>query len=179
MSEGFVVAKGRTDEEITIERVMLRNRDGKPTLTYAPGDDLVVELLYTAKGRIPSPHFWIGVASQYGPVFGANMLLDGCRPDHVEGSGKIVCTFPSIPLLPQLYTMQLGARSADGTGRLIQTREVAFFNVVGTLAEYGYRGELADMISWNSTPVAVPYVWELPDGRRHVVRLERMPEKTA
>jgi len=47
---------------------------------------------------------------------------------------------------------------------------VAYFNVVGDLAEYGYEGEFLSRAS-SSTPVVVPYEWLLPDGTIAAVSL--------
>jgi hypothetical protein len=100
------------------------------------------------------------------------MLLDGNRPDFLEGTGQITCTFRSIPLLPQSYAVKMLVRAANVTDFIITYREVALFNVVGDLAQYGYTG---DFLTWasRSTPVVVPYEWRLPDGTTVDVALSR------
>jgi hypothetical protein len=101
------------------------------------------------------------------------MLLDGHRPEYIEGRGKIVCTFRSIPLLPQNYSVRLRVQSADPAEVIIPYQDVAYFSVAGDLADYGYEGE-----SWKwarySTPVVVPYEWQLPDGTTAAVALRRI-----
>jgi lipopolysaccharide transport system ATP-binding protein len=172
VSQGFEVGRGRGDEDITLERVVLRDVRGVPSLTIAPGDGLEVEVHFSARSRIPLPHFWIGVGSQYGPLLGANMLLDGFCPEWIEGRGTISCRFESLPLLPQLYTLQVGARGPDGTTRLMETREVGFFSVAGSLGGHGYAGAHADANATNASPVVTTYTWQLPDGRRRTVALK-------
>ena len=76
-----------------------------------------------------------------GSCFTSNMLLDGHRPDSFEGPGKITCTFRSIPLLPQSYTVKMIIRAANAKDLIVNYQEVACFSVVGDLAEYGYKGE--------------------------------------
>ena len=57
----------------------------------------------------------------------------------------------------------MSIRMKNGNDMIIKYQEVAYFNVVGDLAEYGYHGEFLTRAS-QSTPVVVPYEWCLPDG---------------
>ena len=72
--------------------------------------------------------------------------------------GQITCTFKSIPLLPQSYTVKMIVRAANVKDMIVNYQEVAYFNVVGDLAEYGYKGEFLTFAP-HSTPVVVPYEW--------------------
>ena len=107
-----------------------------------------------------------------GSCFTSNMLLDGHRPDFLDGVGKITCTFKSIPLLPQNYTVKMIIRAANVKDIIVNYQEVAGFSVVGDLAEYGYKGEFLTYAR-HSTPVVVPYEWRLPDGTTAAVALNR------
>ena len=155
----------------TLEKVVLRNSWGEEVNEFRPGDDLVVEVSYHAQKRIPRPILSVNVVGTNGTCFTSNMLLDGNRPEFLEGTGQIKCTFKSIPLLPQSYTVKLALKAENITDVIIAYREVALFNV-GDLADYGYRGEF---IAWasRSTPVVVPYEWCLPDGTTTTVALIR------
>jgi lipopolysaccharide transport system ATP-binding protein len=148
---------------LTVFDIRLRNQDGVDCSTFRPGDDLIVELNYEAKTPIAFPHFVIAVHSFKGSCFAANMLLDGHRPDEVHGKGRIACTFKSIPLLPQNYTVQLAIRARNGKDLLIGIKDVAYFEVSSSLADYGYKGEFM-AVAAQSTSVVVPYQWHLPDG---------------
>jgi hypothetical protein len=55
---------------------------------------------------------------------------------------------------------------------ILPYQDVARFTVAGDLAEYGYRGEF---LRWapTSTPVVVPYTWQLPNGETVDVSLNR------
>ena len=66
----------------------------------------------------------------------------------------------------------MSIRASTVTDMIVPYREVAFFKVKGDLGEYGYQG---DYVTWasHSTPVVVPYEWELPDGRTVDVSLSR------
>jgi lipopolysaccharide transport system ATP-binding protein len=162
------------DYGLTIQRVVLKNCHGEESSQFRPGDDLVVEISYDAKKRIDQPIIALGVLGINGSCFTSNMLLDGHRPERLEGTGQITCTFKSIPLLPQSYVVKMTVRAASVRDLIITYQEVAGFNVVGDLTEYGYKGEF---LTWalRSTPVVVPYEWRLPDGTTAAVSLSRPP----
>ena len=174
---GFQAGTGsfHSDNQLQIIRVMLKNKEGKPSIDFAPGDDLTVEIHYYAPRQFHKPNFWIGIVSQYGPLFAASMLFDGHCPGYVEGQGVLSCTFRSVPLIPQTYTVRMGVRAQDGVELLTPTQEVGFFNVVGRMKEYGFQGELAEALSWSSAPILIPYEWHLPDGR--IIRVDGFSTK--
>jgi lipopolysaccharide transport system ATP-binding protein len=161
-----------SDYGLTIQRVTLKNRQGEERGRFSPGDDLVVEVQYDAQKRVEKPIFALGVQGANGSCFTSNMLLDGHRPEFLEGCGQITCTFRSIPLLPQDYTIKMSIRAANVNDKIIPYQEVARLTIVGNLADYGYKG---DFLQWarSSTPVVVPYEWRLPNGDTIDVSLSR------
>ena len=64
----------------------------------------------------------------------------------------------------------MSIRTKNGNDMIVTYQEVAYFSVVGNLAEYGFKGEFSTRAS-NSTPVVVPYEWCLPDGTIAAVSL--------
>jgi len=162
------------DYGLTVQKVVLRNDLGKETSQFRPGDDLIVEISYDANKCIEKPIIALGVLGVNGSCFTSNMLLDGHRPDSLKGPGKITCTFRSIPLLPQSYTVKMIIRAANAKDLIVNYQEVAGFSVAGDLAEYGYKGEFL-AYARDSTPVVVPYEWGLPDGTTAAVSLNRSP----
>jgi lipopolysaccharide transport system ATP-binding protein len=162
------------DYGLTVQKVALKTSLGAESGQFRPGDDMVVEVTYDAHRRIEKPIVAFGVIGANGSCFTSNMLLDGHRPDFLEGRGQITCTFKSIPLLPQTYTVKMIVRAANVEDIIVKYQEVACFNVVGDLAEYGYKGDFLTYAS-QSTPVVVPYEWQLPDGTRIDVALSRRP----
>jgi lipopolysaccharide transport system ATP-binding protein len=160
------------DYGLTINGVKLKNQRGEESSQFLPGEDLVVEVSYEAKKRIERPIFSLAVNGRSGSCFTSNMQLDGHRPAFIEGAGQISCTFRSIPLLPQPYSIRMGIRAANVKDFIIPNAEVAGFTVVGDLADYGYKGEYLAYAQY-STPVVVPYEWRLPDGTRAPVSLSR------
>jgi lipopolysaccharide transport system ATP-binding protein len=161
-----------TEYGLTIQKVMLKNAQGEETTQFGPGDDLVVEITYDAQKRIEKPIVALGVLGINGACFTSNMLLDGHRPDCLEGYGQITCTFKSIPLLPQSYTVKMIVRASTIKDLIVPYQDVAFFSVVGDLALYGYKGQFISYAQY-STPVVVPYEWRLPDGTNVTVALSR------
>jgi hypothetical protein len=149
---------------LQIRRVLLKNGQGIPATEFCPGDSFTVELHFSATYRIDQPYFWLGVDSQFGPVFCASMLLDGRRPDFIEGEGVIACSFPSLPLMPQLYTLSFGVRARDGVTLLTPTQQLGFF-VSGKMSALGFAGDFAESIAGESHPLVLPYEWHFPDGR--------------
>jgi lipopolysaccharide transport system ATP-binding protein len=159
-----------SDYGLIIRKVVLKNDRGEESSQFRPGNDLVVKVSYNAQKRIEKPIIAIGVVGINGSCFTSNMLLDGHRPDFLEGSGQITCTFRSIPLLPQSYTVKMAVRAANVRDLIINYQEVAYFNVVGDLADYGYKGEYLNFAP-SATHVVIPYEWQLPDGTTAMVSL--------
>jgi lipopolysaccharide transport system ATP-binding protein len=172
ISDDLTPPRANPEYGLVIRRVVLRSGRGDESSQFRPGDDLIVEISYQATKRIERPIVALGVLGINGSCFSSNMLLDGHRPAFLEGAGQIRCTFRSIPLLPQSYTVKMVVRGANVNDVIVSYQEVAQFSVVGDLAEYGYKG---DFLTWavRSTPVVVPYEWRLPDGTTLAVALNR------
>ncbi len=158
---------------ISVERVVLRNADGEEAHTFAPGDDLIVEMHYNASTPIDHPYFVLGVVSAKDSCFTANMLLDGQRPAELRGPGVVSCRFKALPLLPQTYTVKMMIWENNGRDLIMDYQEVTTFNVHADLEEYGYEGALLTTIAPRSTAVVVPYEWHLPDGTVSPVSLAK------
>ncbi len=154
----FIIGQEGKDEKVILEEVRLLNSMGETTQDFKTGDSLTVEVKYFAKEVIKRPFFWIGVESQYGSLFSANMLIDGNTPEKIEGEGIIRCTFKELPLLPQTYSVWVGARASDGRTLLTKSKEVAFFQINNRVIGGG--SEYADIIASDSAPILLPYEWD-------------------
>jgi lipopolysaccharide transport system ATP-binding protein len=155
---------------LAIEKVALKNDRGQETSQFCPGEDLITEITFDARERLEKPYFILSVRGHKGNCFTANMLLDGHRPKFVNGKGKIMCRFKSIPLLPQRYTVQLAIKANNGRDVLMDYEEVGSFIVTADLVNYGYKGEFQTRVS-EATSVVIPYEWRLPDGTSATVSL--------
>jgi lipopolysaccharide transport system ATP-binding protein len=159
-----------TDYGLTIHNVVLRNSRGDKSNQFRPGEDLIVEINYDAQMPLPEPYVIVGVQGINGSCFTANMLLDGHQPQAMAGVGKLACRFKSLPLFPQSYSVKMSVRTKNGHDMIVKYQDVAYFSVVGDLADYGYKGEFLSRAS-RSTSVVVPYEWSLPDGTSASVSL--------
>ena len=155
-------SKGYTD--LVIEKIVLKNSLGQFTTTISSGEQIQVEVHYNALKRLPGPFFWLAIGSRHGFLFGANMLFDNACPDYIEGRGMIACTFDTIRLIPQMYTIRLGVRHQNGVNNYIENAEISFA-VTGSAKDLGMEGETAHNNLDNFYPMLVPYAWRLPDGR--------------
>ena len=154
----FIIGQEGKDEKVIIEEVSLLNSKGETTQDFKTGESLTVKIKYLAKEVIEKPFFWIGIGSYYGSLFAANMLIDGKTPKKIEGEGIIRCTFKELPLLPQTYSVWVGARASDGRTLLTKSKEVAFFHINNRVIGGG--SEYADIIANDSAPILLPYEWE-------------------
>jgi lipopolysaccharide transport system ATP-binding protein len=146
-----------------VKRVVLKGDTGQESTQFSPGEDMVVEIDYLAECPLEQPYVVLAIHGVNGSCFTANMLLDGNRPGVLRGDGKLSCRFKAMPLLPQSYSVKMSIRTKNGSDRVVDYTDVAFFYVVGDLADYGFKGEFVSRAS-SSTPVVVPYEWYLPDG---------------
>ena len=161
-----------TEYGFSIQKVLLKNDQGRENSRFLPGEDLTVEIHYEALKKVKKPIFAVSILGANGPCFASNMLLDGHIPEVLEGCGTIICTFRSIPLLPQNYSVKLSVRTETVSEMIIAYQEVAYFVVAGDLAEYGYKGAF-DAHARYSTGTVVPHEWRFPDGSTVSVSLNR------
>ena len=158
--------------EFAIEAVRLRDDSGHPVRRLCPGEDLKVEIAFDARKALSRPYLVVLVESIHGKCFAANMMLDGREPEVLSGRQSLLCTFRSVPLLPQRYTVKLGIRSGDGRDHIVRLQDVASFDVEGRLEEFGLDGNFKGLAA-RSTPVMIPYEWTYPDGTTSRVELAR------
>jgi lipopolysaccharide transport system ATP-binding protein len=149
---------------LVINRMVIKNEAGEITNTLNSGEEIRIEIYFKALKKIIKPYFWIAVRSKFGSLAGANMLFDDSRPEYIEGEGMIGCTFNSLFLLPQTYTIRLGVRHQDAIHNYVGNAEISF-NIVGTAKEMGMLGETAHNYFEDFYSMQVPYAWHLPNGQ--------------
>jgi lipopolysaccharide transport system ATP-binding protein len=155
----------RDGDQFCVTRVVLKNRYGTPTMEFGPGDSLTVCVHFVAPQRYEQPRFWLGVHSQFGPLFGAGIPPNGHLISHVEGEGVLECTFPQLPLLPQPYSLWMEAWASNWAKPLMPPQEIGSFMVTGRMRDFGLLGDLADIHATTSSPLVLPYEWRFPDKR--------------
>jgi hypothetical protein len=72
----------------------------------------------------------------------------------------------------------MSIRANNGNDMIVNPQDVAYFQVVGDLKDYGYKGEFLSRAS-DSTPVVIPYEWYLPDGTVAPVSLRHGQEENS
>lgn len=150
--------------DIVIERAILKDETNQVTNIFHSGKPIKIEIYFNALKKIYRPNFWIGVASQFGGIFGANMLFDEACPEYIEGQSLISCTFKDVRLLPLIYSVTLGIRGNDSISNYIPATEIASFSIVDSTQELGLSVNAANFYNtfW---PLLIPYEWQLPDGK--------------
>jgi lipopolysaccharide transport system ATP-binding protein len=170
--EGFFEISDSTEKEtVILKKAILKNQHGVITQGFEIGDDLTVELHYSALRKLRSPYFFIAIKSKFGSVCGANSLIDGHHPADIEGDGIVRCIFKDLPFLPQQYTISAGIRDSDGKTVLCNTKDIGFFNILTKVSDIGFNGFLADVLAPDSAPVLLPYSWQFDDGKTIDVNL--------
>ena len=100
--------------EVRFSEVELLDRFGRPAELLTSGESLRVRAGYTAHRRLARPVFRFAVAS---PLHGVVVAIADSRaadlPEWIEGPGQIECHFPSLPLRPGTYTVQLSITGSD------------------------------------------------------------------
>ena len=164
----FNIGRGDKSEVVVINQSKLSNQDGVVTKNFEFGDSIMIELQLQSTQLFEAPYLWVMVRSIGGPLFAATGMLDGFRPEiFKEGINTVKCTFFNPQLLPGTYYIHMGIRAADGRTLLTQSKDVATFNVTGSLVDKGLNGPLADSLAHDATSPLVPYQWEFENGVKH------------
>ncbi len=90
--------------DVVIMGIRLLNKQGEEIDTYFPNEDITISINFFAKKRIYKPNFVITI-NMFNDfrIFSFNSKVDDTSPERVEGNGKIECIIKTIPLLPNIY----------------------------------------------------------------------------
>jgi ABC-type polysaccharide/polyol phosphate transport system ATPase subunit len=149
-------------ETIVLKTVVIANQN-KITKVLDFGDDLIVELYFSSKKTLYKPLFWLNIESKYGPVYGANAVIDGNSPDLINGEFKLKYIFKNIRLLPQEYTIYFGARDNDIHHLLMTSIIIGGFSIVTSLTQLGL-GSTSDLFASESAPLLRDYELSINDS---------------
>jgi ABC-type polysaccharide/polyol phosphate transport system ATPase subunit len=100
--------------EVRFTEVRLLDDQERTASLLASGDALRVRARYLAHERVRRPVFRFALVSPLHGVVIAIADSQGAElPEWVDGPGEIECFFPSLPLRPGTYTVQLSISGSD------------------------------------------------------------------
>jgi lipopolysaccharide transport system ATP-binding protein len=148
-----VSARGPLD----ILRVSLHDAAGAEVDAIGVDDPLVARLHYRAAEPVEDPIFEVGVTDgRVGSLALASMLVDGRTPGVLHGEGYVECRFERLPLVPRMYEVWGGVRTASGVGELVQWQRLGVFRLRGDVEAAG-KGAVAHLMT--KAPVRIEYRW--------------------
>lgn len=146
---------------LQIDTVTLRNGQNLATAEFASGDDIVVELHYTARQPVIRPIFSIGIRDPGSSLIClATMLIDGAAPERLAGSGAVSCHFSGIALMPKAYQIWGSVRNDQGLADLVPWQHLSSFRVTTTPPGLATNGNPVSISHLKKdAPIYVPYEW--------------------
>ncbi|WP_447974340.1 ABC transporter ATP-binding protein [Nitrospira sp. Kam-Ns4a] len=113
--------------EIEITSCRLLTAAGEETHVFEQGEDIRVEIGFTAHVAVRNAVFGIGVFSQAGvPCFGFNTHLDRHVLDVAQGAGVIRVTLNRVPLQAGEYLVEVAASQVDLHGHYLDLDYVSW-----------------------------------------------------
>jgi len=92
--------------EIQISSIRFIHEDGTVSPIFFTGQTLYLELRYICTARVENPVFGVAIYDSHDNlVSGPNTLSAKSKIDYVEGSGRLLMTIPSLPLLEGSYQL--------------------------------------------------------------------------
>jgi lipopolysaccharide transport system ATP-binding protein len=159
-------------ETIVVKSVFISNQT-EQTNVLEFGDDLYVEINCFAKRKVSNPSFWLSIQSIYGPIYGANSMVDGLRPDYVEGEFKLLYKFESIKLLSQEFSIHFGVRDYDLQTPLMSSIIIGTFTIVSSFSQIGFF-KTQDQFSNTSAPLLRDYTLIIDNNQEFNFKMENI-----
>jgi lipopolysaccharide transport system ATP-binding protein len=145
---------------VVVEEVTLRNHCGQQSAEFPPGSNIEILIRYNIIKAIPHARFVVGVIGASGPLFAANMLIDGSCVAGQTGRGSIACTFKNTPLMPGAYQVY-GEVWGDGFDPIFSWSEWARFRITDVSANMLNLGEQYSVYHVRKDmPIAIDYDWD-------------------
>jgi len=101
--------------QAVVERVVLRDAQGRETRRLRAGEPASVELTARAREPLTDFVFGVGISTIAGsPVLGVNTEADGLRPEEFSGQARVVLEIPALELAGGLYSLDAAVHARDG-----------------------------------------------------------------
>jgi len=141
--------------EIRYRSIELVDDSGRPVLSIAPGDNLVVRATYRTEQPVDRPVFQVAIIDvDSGLVVTTATSNAAGVPAHVHGDGAVECRFANLPLRPRQYVLRLGILDSHQLASYDQVTAGPRFAVTG-------HGKGLDMLADEEDGlVSLPYEFE-------------------
>jgi len=141
--------------EIRYRSIELVDGTGRPALSIAPGDNLVVRAAYRAEQPVDRPVFQVAIIDvDSGLVVTTATSNAAGVPARVEGDGAVECRFANLPLRPRQYVLRLAISDSHQLASYDQVTAGPRFAVIG-------HGKGVDMLADEEDGlVSLPYEFE-------------------
>ena len=101
--------------EVEINKVRLKNLDGKEKHVFSPEDGMVIEMDVSSSQRITDFVFGFGIFNSQGVYcYGTNTQLEDFESVSIEGEGRVVCRMKKLNLVNGTYYLDVAVHKKDG-----------------------------------------------------------------
>jgi len=155
-SAGALAAPGLRREwgsrEAEIVRASLSDAAGREKAAFRADEEAVVSIDYRASARIEEPVFGFALHNEeYALVLGSNTQMADAVVPSIEGTGRILLRFKSLPLLPGRYFLSLSLHSPDHLINYHRQEYFYSFTVISSQRGVGIAG--------------IPVTWEVESAK--------------
>lgn len=105
----------------------------------------------------------------YSPQRNAPRTFYTTGPPVKSRNMKFIVGHDIIPFVPQSCTVRIAVTTRDVSTRLASTQDTAYFNLTGSMKDFGFKGNLANIGAWSFSPIVLPCERHLPDVRIRLV----------
>ena len=129
---------GPDTRPIRISDVRLLDADDEPSVVFATGRRLLVQVTYSAQQPIERPQIAVDIHNADGVCCaGINTRMDDRELGTVEGTGVVELVIPRLWLLPGAYTISVGILDANGLQPLDLQLRAYPFSVISDRRDFG------------------------------------------
>lgn len=140
--------------EVVIEKILVRDHEGRETTRFESGTAMHLEVHYRARARIATPVFGFSIKSADGVhVFGSNTQIEKQTIPAIEGPGVVRIKVDPLTIKAGNFFLSFSIHSPDHQTQYHRMEDWLAFSVVDTTAREGL--------------VHLDTTWEWSDGGGH------------
>jgi hypothetical protein len=151
------------EAQVVFTGIHFTDTNGLQKEAFEQGEDIVLNVRYSAKRPIKAPHFVLGMVDAEGgrPLFLASMLVDGAAPEQIQGEGELRCTFKNVPLMPRTYYAWGEIWADDRAKMLVKWQRLGGVRITSPAGTVLAAGKGSIRHTRADAPFRVPYEWKL------------------